>query len=562
MLVAERISASPTNSRYLQQHIFSVLQNCCSIKKLAQIHAHILTNGFSQKNFILAKLISLYSAYGYVDHAQKVFDKIGSPSTTIWNQMIRAHARGETPVKSVELFTLMQKEESEPDGYTYSYMVAACSLLGLLRVGEQIHSRVLSNGYCSNLFVSTSLVNLYTLSRGDVGLESACKVFEEMPERSVVTWNSLLAGYIRCGDVDRALRTFDEMPERSVVSWTTMVSGCARQGRSRQALSLFSEMMRAQVELDQVAMISALSACAELGDLNLGRWIHSYVNRAFRGSRQQLLVPLQNALIHMYASCGVVEEAHGVFEEMPRKTTVSWTSMIIGYAKHGYGEKALSLFQRMQELEADELRPDAITFIGVLCACSHAGYVEEGRRYFIQMKERWAIEPRIEHYGCMADILSRAGFLDEAESLVESMPMKPNDAIWGALLGGCRIHMKSKLALSAAQNLMLKLDCDQTFGYLALLLDVYAVAKRWEDVAIVRQKMVEMGVRKPPGRSWVQTNGVIHDFLAGDSTHKQASSIYDMLDNMTGQLVCEENKHNMYDLGEDVEGANFPSLIS
>ncbi|GAB4845427.1 hypothetical protein Ancab_038834 [Ancistrocladus abbreviatus] len=561
MLTEERLPPNPANARSFQQHIFSLLHHCSSIKKLSQIHVQIIANGFSQKNFIIVKLISLYTAYSYLCHAEQVFKELERPSTTAWNQLIRGNAHSETPQKSVELYARMLTEDSEPDGYTYSYTLSGCSRSGLLREGEQIHGRVLSNGYYSNVFVRTNLVNLYSLCGGDDGLDNAYKLFNEMPEKNAVTWNSLLAGYIRCGDVDGALRLFDEIPDRSVVSWTTMVSGCARRGRCRQALSLFSEMRRAGIELDQVALISALSACAELGDLYLGRWIHSYVNKAFLGRREEIHVPLHNALMHMYSSCGMLEDAYGVFKEMPRRSIVSWTSMIIGYAKHGYGEKALRLFQWMQSLRVGEVRPDAITFIGVLCACSHVGYVDEGRRYFKEMTEKWAVEPRIEHYGCMVDLLSRAGFLDEALRLMESMPMKPNAVIWGALLGGCRTHKNIKLAYHAAQNLMLELDTERAMGYLVLLSNVYAMAKRWDDVAIVRQKMIELDESKPPGRSWVQINGVIHDFVAGDWNHKHALTIYEVLNEVTRQVLSEKYEHRMHENSVDVVGVGFTPTL-
>ncbi|KAA8542462.1 hypothetical protein F0562_023402 [Nyssa sinensis] len=487
----------------------------------------------------------------FISGAHQVFHEVENPSTTVWNQMIRGHGRSETPYKSVELYNQMEAAEAVPDGFTYSFVINACARAGLLREGEQVHGRVLSNGFCSNVFVGTNLVNLYAMAGGNGGVESAHRVFGEMVKRNAVTWNTLLAGYIRCGDIDGACRIFDEMPERNLISWTTMIAGCAHNGRCKQALSLFREMHRTDVELDQVALVAALSACAELGDLKLGSWIHSYVNETFSCRNQPLLVSLNNSLIHMYASCGVVEEAYKVFKEMPQRSAVSWTSMIMGFAKQGCGEEALNVFQWMQNSESNKARPDHITFIGVLCACSHAGFVDEGRHFFKCMSQNWGIEPRIEHYGCMVDLLSRAGFLDEAHGLVETMPMRPNDAVWGALLGGCRIYKNVELASHIAQKLALELDPDQAAGYLVLLSNVYATAKRWQDVVIVRQKMIEMGVQKPPGRSWVQIDGVIHDFVAGDMTHKHASSIYEMLCEITQQAKLEGYKLDVSELPSD-----------
>ncbi|KAK3042758.1 hypothetical protein RJ639_000816 [Escallonia herrerae] len=337
-----------------------------------------------------------------------------------------------------------------------------------------------------------------------------------MTERSVVSWNSMLAGFVRCVDFDGARRVFDQMPERNVVSWTTMVSGYAQNGRCKQALALFCEMQRARVELDQVTLVAALSACAEIGDLKMGRWIHAYIDWNFRFGNQPL--------------------------KMPQTSTVSWTTMITGFAKQGQGKEALTVFRWMQTLDERGAKPDEITLVGVLCACSHAGFVDKGRRYFKCMNKKWGIEPRIEHYECIVDLLSRAGFLDEAHRLVETMPMKPNDAVWGALLSGCRIHKNVELASQIAQKLAMELDPDQAATYIVLLSNVFDTAQRWKDVVTMRQKMLGMGVKKTLGRSWVQIAGIVHDFLAGDRTHKRTLPIYEMLAGITRQVKQEGYK--------------------
>ncbi|XP_062030164.1 pentatricopeptide repeat-containing protein At5g56310-like [Rosa rugosa] len=534
----------PTTSsttRALEQRLFHLLQQSCStVRNLTQIHTQILVHGFTQKSYLLSKLLALYVGCGCLDNALRVFGNVKSPSTTVWNQIIRGYAGSETPGKAVELYNRLAATEAEPDGYTYSYVVSACARSGMVREGEQLHGRVLGGGFGSNVFVQTSLVSLYAGGGGlSGGVECARKVFDEMRERSVVSWNTLLSGYVRSRDFDGARRVFDGMPERNVVSWTTMIAGCAQNGRCKEALSLFGRMRKANVEPDQVALVAVLSACAEIGDLRFGRWVHWYVEEGLCVRAKSRLVTLYNALIHMYASCGLVDEAYKVFKQMPRRSTVSWTSIIVGFAKQGRGEEALRIFQLMLSSELDDVRPDEITFLGVLCGCSHAGLVDEGRRLFKFMTQTWGLEPRIEHYGCMVDLLSRAGLLNEAHVLVETMPMEPNDAVWGALLGGCMLHKNSELASLAAQKLTVALDPDQAAGYLVLLSNVYASAKRWLDVAYVRQKMVHMGVKKPPGRSWVQINGAVHGFVAGDRTHKHEYLIYEMLGEITRQAQQE-----------------------
>ncbi|CAK7323786.1 unnamed protein product [Dovyalis caffra] len=537
-----------TSSRALQQRLFSLLQRKqqLNLKSLSQIHAQILLNGFSRnKNFLLVNLLSFYidSAH-HLLHAHYVFKDIDSPSTAIWNQMIRAHARTQTPTKSFHLFNQMLLTVARPDAYTYSFLLAACTSLLSLRQGQQVQAKILADGYySSNVFLMSKLIHFYAAAGGDcAGIDYAHRVFDDMAERNVVSWNTMLAGYMRCRNLVGARRIFDEMPERNVVSWTTMISGYAKNGKCKQALNLFDEMRRDPVELDQVVLMAALTACAELGDLILGRWIHSYIQKTFVGSNQRVSVSLNNALIHMYASCGMIEEAYETFRWMPERSTVSWTSLITAFAKRGYAQEALQVFHLMQTVEA---RPDDITFIGVLSACSHAGLVDDGREFFKDMIRCWGIKPRIEHYGCMVDLLSRAGFLDEAQDLIETMPIKPNDAVWGALLGGCRIHSNAELASHVSQKLKVELDSDKAAGYLSLLAHVYATAEKWQDVAAVRQKMVAMGAKKPAGRSWIQINEVVHDFVASDRTHKNTSSIYEMLGMITWQAKLEGYKSSI-----------------
>ncbi|XP_073040008.1 pentatricopeptide repeat-containing protein At1g09190-like [Primulina eburnea] len=522
------------NTRHLQGHLFFLLQNGCkTARQLSQIHARIVVNGFTQKNFILVKLLSLCAAFSNLPYALQVFDRLRNPSTAIWNQIIKGHALSGDSRKSVQLLNRMGGFLVLPDGYTYNYVINGCAKGGLLGEGQQVHGKVLKSGFSSNVFVSSSLVDFYVKSGGQEGVGKARYWFDEMGETNVVTWNSLLLGCIRSGDIQGAKRVFEVMPWRSVVSWTTMIAGCTQNGRCKEALLLFSEMRRQNIEFDQVTLVTVLSACAELGDLNLGRWIHSHVTEFVSYRKQSVLVSLNNALIHMYASCSEIEAAFRVFKGMEHRTIVSWTSMITGFAQQGYGDEALSVFKWMESMQDNDVRPDEITFLGVLCACSHSGYVDVGRHYFKIMTETWKIEPSIQHFGCMVDLLSRAGLLEEAYELVKSMPMKPNDAVWGALLGGCRIYKNVKLASDVSDWFTEELDPDRASGYLVLLSNVFAADERWQDVVKVRQKMLDIKTRKPPGRSWIQIEGSIYEFLVGDRSSKHACLIYEVLDNIT-----------------------------
>ncbi|XP_024977345.1 pentatricopeptide repeat-containing protein At5g66520-like [Cynara cardunculus var. scolymus] len=536
MLVQEAFPAitpkTHRTSRFLQQFLFNIFQSANTVRKTTQIHTQIIINAFTQRNFIIVKLLQSYVSSGYLHQAHQVFEQINNPSTTSWNQIIRGYAWTDTPRESIHYFDEMLASGEIPDEYTYCYVMSACARGKLLRLGEKFHGRVLAGGFCSNLYLQTNLVNLYAVvGEGNYGgIKNAHKVFDEMTERNVVTWNTLLAGYVKCRDIDGACRVFDVMPERNIVSWTTLVSGFAHNGGCKEALSLLRKMLQARMEFDQAILVAALSACAEIGDLKMGRWIHSYIHRSWHMKNEEHTVCLNNALLHMYAGCGLIDDAYELFKRMPIRTTVSWTTMISSFAKQGRGKDALSLFQSMENAKDDSPKPDAITILAVLNACSHSGFVEQGRRVFKNMNLIWGIKPKIEHYGCMVDLLSRAGLLDEALTLLESMPMDPNDTIWGALLGGCRIHKNVKLASLIAQKIAnLNLEDDKVAGYLVLLSNIYAGAKKWKEVANAREKMVQLEVRKPPGRSWVQIGGSVHEFLAGDTIHKRTSLIYKML---------------------------------
>ncbi|KAJ0751206.1 putative tetratricopeptide-like helical domain superfamily [Helianthus annuus] len=533
----------PPTTRFLQQFLFNLFQKVNTITETSQIHTQIIINNFTQKNFIIVKLLQSYIRSGSLHQAHQTFAQINKPSITSWNQIIRAFAGTDNPHDAVNLFDEMLESGEKPDEYSYSFVINASARGKLLRLGEKFHGRVLVGGFVSNLFVQTNLVNLYAV--GEV--ENARKVFDEMRERNVVTWNTLIAGYVKCGDIDGARGVFDEMPERNVVSWTTMVSGYAHDGRCKEALFFVHEMLKSCMELDQVTLVAALSACAEIGDLKMGRSIHSYVDRNWHITNKKRTVRVNNALLHMYAGCGVIDDAYALFTRMPLKSTVSWTTMISGFAKQGRGKDALNVFQWMENTQNDGSKPDDITMLVVLNACSHSGLVDEGRRIFKNMNKIWGIEPKIEHYGCMVDLLSRGGLLDEAHKLVDTMPMEPNDAIWGALLGGCRIHKNVNLASQIGLKLgNMKLDEDKAAAYLVLLSNVYAGAKKWKDVANMREKMVELALKKPPGRSWVQIGEAVHEFLAGDWSHRHASLISDMLLLMTVEAKLTGYKPDVY----------------
>ncbi|XP_031475053.1 pentatricopeptide repeat-containing protein At5g66520-like [Nymphaea colorata] len=492
----------PLSPRMLQQELFLLLShNCTTMRELAQIHAQIFLNGFSHKKFLLAKLVSFCatSPSGDVLYAYHAFRQVDNPSTLLWNQMIRGFSGSGSPKRSFALLNEMQGQErkaSKPDSFTFCFLLNACRSPSSVRCAQQIHGKVLRNGLVSDAHVKANLLNAYCEGRD---LASARLMFDEMPERCTIDWNIMVRGYIKCGNPDAARSLFVEMPERSIISWTTMISGCAQSGRCKEALILFHQMQRSWgVEIDQVVLVSVLSACAELGALDLGRWVHTYADRM--GFVRN--VSLGNALVHMYSKCGLIDMAYRVFRNITGRTVVSWTAMINGFAMNGRSEEALNTFHCMQ---AAGVKPDGVTFIAVLGACAHAGSVKRGWDLFKSMTRAYGIEPQALHYGCMVDLLGRAGHLDEAQKLMESMPFGPNDVVWGALLAGCRTHEDVKRAELAAARLV-EMEPENAASCLVLMANTFAAAQRWDDLVRLRNLMDMRGRRKPPGCSWIEVD--------------------------------------------------------
>ena len=328
---------------------------------------------------------------------------------------------------------------------------------------------------------------------------------------------------------------FDEIPVRecNLVSWNSMLNGFAANGRPNEVLTVFREMMDVDFAPDGFTMVSVLTACAEIGTLALGRRVHMYLAKVGLVGNSHV----GNALIDLYAKCGSVDDARKVFEEMGTgRTVVSWTSLIVGLAVNGFGKEALELFGAM---EREKLVPTEITMVGVLYACSHCGLVDDGFMYFDRMKEEYGITPRIEHLGCMVDLLGRAGKVEKAYDYIVTMPLEPNAVVWRTLLGACAMHKKLELG-EAAWARLVELDPGHSGDYV-LLSNLYAAVGRWADVHVLRKTMVKDGVRKNPGRSLVELRNSVYEFVMGDRSHPESEQIYRML-----AQIAERLRHEGY----------------
>ncbi|XP_062183618.1 pentatricopeptide repeat-containing protein At5g56310-like [Phragmites australis] len=397
-------------------------------------------------------------------------------------------------------------------------------------LGPQLHSLLLRAGLAaSDAHVSASLVQVYCAC-GRVA--AARSVFDEMVDRDVVAWNVMMAGYVKAGDLVRARELFDAMPERNVVSWTTVIGAYAQMRRPEEAIEVFRRMqMEEGIEPDGVALLSVLSACGDLGAVDLGEWVHRFVVR--RRLCQE--IPLMNAIIDLYVKCGCIEKALEVFDGMKQKSVVTWTTVIAGFALHGLGLEAVEMFRRM---ERENVAPNDVTFLAILSACSHVGLTDLGRWCFNIMVSHYGIKPRVEHYGCMVDLLGRAGSLTEAQDLVQHMPFKANAAIWGALLSAARTHADAGLGEQALLHLI-QLEPHNSGNYI-LLSNIYAEHERWDDVSKLRKAMKERGLRNVPGASSIEVNGMVHEFTSRDGSHPSLHKICEVL--------CEINT-NMKSVG-------------
>lgn len=325
-----------------------------------------------------------------------------------------------------------------------------------------------------------------------------------------------------------------------------MIDGYLRMNHFIGALALFREMQMSNVKPDEFTMVSILTACAHLGALELGEWVKTYIDK--NSIKNDTFVG--NALIDMYFKCGNVGKAKKVFKEMHHKDKFTWTAMIVGLAINGHGEEALAMFSNMIEAS---ITPDEITYIGVLCACTHAGMVEKGQSFFISMTMQHGIKPNVTHYGCMVDLLGRAGRLEEAHEVIVNMPVKPNSIVWGSPLGACRVHKNVQLADMAAKQI-LELEPENGAVYV-LLCNIYAASKKWENLCQVRKLMMERGIKKTPGCSLMELNGNVYEFVAGDQSHPQSKEIYAKLENMMQDLIkagySPDTSEVFLDLGEE-----------
>ncbi|CAM6083482.1 unnamed protein product [Calypogeia fissa] len=574
-----------------------VLQTCLKQNDLLatkQVHDCIIQSGMDKIPIVAGTLMNVYIKCGALVDARRVFDQLETKSVVDWTIMIAEYAKSDHAESALELFNQMRQEGVETDEITYLSILKACASPLALTLGKQIHECIRHASLESDVFIGTALIKMYATCGC---IAEARQVFDRLEKRDVVAWTVMIGGlaqngcgheayrlflkmkregfepnaftfasilnasastgalewvqevhcharkaglesdlrvgnalvhmYAKSGSIDDARVVFDRMEKRDVVTWNVMIGGLAQHGCGHEAYRLFCQMRRAGFEPNAVTYLSILNASGSAGALDWVKEVHGDASKVGLESD----VRVGNALVHMYAKSGSIDDARGVFDRMEKRDVVTWNAMIGGLAQHGCGHEALEYFRKMN---ADNLKPDQTTFVAVLSACCHAGRVDDGRRLFLAMKQDYGIEPNIMHYTCMVDLLGRAGNLEEAKLFISNMPVEATGVTWTALLGACRTYGNVELGELAAKKLF-KLEPDNASTYV-LLSNIYGAAGKWEKQVLVRTMMEERGLRKEPGRSWIEVDKKIHEFVVGDFSHPEAKEIYTMLKKMTEKL--------------------------
>jgi len=464
-------------------NVLPVCEEEIQFLKLKEIHGYALRHGFIQSDELVANaFVAGYAKCGSLDYAEGVFCGMESKTVSSWNAMIGGHAQNDFPGKALDLYLLMRDSGLDPDSFTIGSLLSACARLKSLSRGKEIHCFMLRNGLELDEFIGISLLSLYVL----------------------------------CGKMLPAKLFFDNMKEKSLVCWNTMINGFSQNELPCDTLDMFRQMLSSKTRPDEITIIGALCACSQVSALRLGKELHCFAMKATLTGDNFVTC----SLIDMYAKCGCMEQSQNIFDSVHEKGEVTWNVLITGYGIHGRGQKAIQLFKSMQNAG---FRPDSVTFIGLLTACNHAGLVAEGLEYLGQMQSLFGIKPKLEHYACVVDMLGRAGRLYEALELVNELPDKPDSRIWSSLLSSCRNYRDLDIGEKVAKKL-LELGPDKAENYV-LISNLYAGLGKWDEVRKMRQRMKEIGLQKDAGCSWIEIGGKVYRFLVAEGSLLQSMKI-------------------------------------
>ncbi|PSS35647.1 Pentatricopeptide repeat-containing protein [Actinidia chinensis var. chinensis] len=510
-------------------HLLHQLQFCARRQTPShgkKLHAHILKSGLYQCGPLPNTLLDMYGKCGLIKDALQVFDEMPHRDPVSWATLLTAHNQAKLPHRTLSVFpNMFTLDGLQPDHFVLASLVKACASLGATKLGKQVHARFIISPFCDDDVVKSSLVDMYA----KCGLlDSASLVFESIYQKSSVSLTAMISGYARSGLKSEAVELLRGMSEKNLFSWTALISGLVQSGHWVDGFHLFIEMRRKGVDIvDPFSLSSIVGASANLAALELGKQVHCLVLAL--GYESSLFV--SNALVDMYAKCSDVLAAKRIFDTMCQRDIVSWTSIIVGMAQHGRAEEALSLYDKMI---LAGLKPNEVTFVGLIYACSHVGLVSKGRYLFKSMVEDYGLSPSLQHYTCLLDLYSRSGHLEEAENLLKAMPFKPDEAAWAALLSACKRHGNTQMGIRVANHL-LRLEPEDPSTYI-LLSNAYAGAAMWENVSRVRKRITVMEFKKEPGYSCVDLGKESMVFCAGESFDPMKDEIFGLLKELDAEM--------------------------
>ena len=498
-----------------------LLEQCCKLKALGEgkrVHARIMGCGFEGEVAENNAILNMYGKCGRVEHARKMFDTMEKRDVISWSSLAAAYTQHGYGSEAIQLFDQMQIEGVLPNKVTYVSLLDACASQSALAEGKVIHTHIHDGRAESDLVVGNALMNMYS----------------------------------KCHSLMTARKIFDGMHRRDVVSWTAMSSAYAQEGYQDVALQLFFQMQDEGVYPNNITFISILDAFGNQAALIEGHAVHAHIVET---DIVEVDLEVGNAITSLYGKCGCLEDAHRVFDRMPQKNVITWTTMISSYSQYGMGKKAYKLYQRMQ---GAGMKPNRVTLLSVLTACSHAGLIEEGCLCFHMMCHEHDIAPTLEHYNCMVDLFTRAGKVEEGINVIHKMPMGPVATTWMTVLGACKMHLDLERAMYAAEKVF-ELDPKNATPYV-LLSNIFAEAGRCEDAEHIRAMMLEKGLTKPLGCSSIIVEGKTYEFHSGDDTHPRFSDICIELENLYKQMKEEGyvTKTNLAVQEEEEEEEDLP----
>ncbi|KAK4341520.1 hypothetical protein RND71_040021 [Anisodus tanguticus] len=469
----------------------------------------------------------MYGKCGLLDNAVQLFDEMPQRDLASWASIFTAHNEANQHQTTLSLFPNMLLDTLWPDHFVFASIVKACANLGALKVGKQVHSQFLKSVFSHDDVVKSSLVDMYA----KCGVpDNAKSVFDEILVKNLICSSAMLLGYARCGRKHEAIELLRKLPEKNLQCWTALISGFVQNGNFIDAIDVFLEVRREGVDMrDPFILSSVIGACASLAALQLGKQIH----RVVLGLGYESSLFVSNALVDMYAKCSDISEAKRIFDSMLMMDVVSWTSIIVGMAQHGQAIEALSLYD---EMISAGIKPNEVTFVGLIYACSHVGLVNKGKSLFKSMIEDYKLSPSLQHYTCLLDLFSRSGHLKDAENLLNTMPFQPDEAVWAALLSACKKHGNTEMGVRVANCLLILGPKDPSACI--LLSNTYAGAAMWENVSKLRKLMENLEVRKEPGYSSIDSGKELTTFYAGEALYPMKDEIVELLK----EFDCEMRK--------------------